>query len=78
MVSVSISGILIATAIVGGIGLFIGLFLGGSAILFKVEVKMCIRDSSSTGSFDFYLAGKGRQQAARAQGHGFESDGGNQ
>lgn len=26
----------------------------------------------------FYLAGKGRQQAARAQGHGFESDGGNQ
>lgn len=35
----SISGILIATAIVGGIGLFIGLFLGGSAILFKVEVN---------------------------------------
>ena len=35
----SISGILIATAIVGGVGLFIGLFLGGAAILFKVEVN---------------------------------------
>lgn len=35
----SISGILIATAIVGGVGLFIGLFLGGASILFKVEVN---------------------------------------
>ena len=33
------NGILIATAIVGGVGLFIGLFLGGAAILFKVEVN---------------------------------------
>ena len=34
----SISGILIATAIIGGIGLFIGLFLGLAGIKFKVEV----------------------------------------
>ena len=35
----SISGILIATAIVGGVGLFIGLFLGGASIMFKVETN---------------------------------------
>ena len=35
----SISGNSDAMAVVGGIGLFIGLFLGGSAILFKVEVN---------------------------------------
>lgn len=34
-----ISGILVATALVGGLGLFIGLFLGLSAIKFKVEVN---------------------------------------
>ena len=34
----NITGILIATAIVGGVGLFIGLFLGMAAIKFKVEV----------------------------------------
>ena len=34
----SISGILIATAVVGAVGLFIGLFLGAAAIKFKVEV----------------------------------------
>lgn len=34
----SISGILIATAIVGGVGLFIGIFLGVAGIQFKVEV----------------------------------------
>lgn len=34
----SITGVLIATAVVGGIGLFIGLFLGIAAIKFKVEV----------------------------------------
>ena len=34
----SITGILTATAIVGGVGLFIGLFLGIAAIKFKVEV----------------------------------------
>ena len=33
----SVSGILIATAIVGGVGLFIGLFLGGASILFQVK-----------------------------------------
>lgn len=33
-----ISGILIATGIVAAVGLFIGLFLGGAGILFKVEV----------------------------------------
>ena len=31
-------GVLTATAIVGGVGLFIGLFLGVAAIKFKVEV----------------------------------------
>ena len=34
----SVSGILIATAVVGAVGLFIGLFLGAAAIKFKVEV----------------------------------------
>ena len=34
----NISGILIAAALVGGIGLFIGLFLGVAGIKFKVEV----------------------------------------
>lgn len=34
----SVTGILIATAVVGGVGLFIGLFLGIAAIKFKVEV----------------------------------------
>lgn len=34
----SITGVLTATAIVGGLGLFIGLFLGIAAIKFKVEV----------------------------------------
>lgn len=34
----SITGILIATAIVAGIGILIGLFLGAAAIKFKVEV----------------------------------------
>lgn len=33
-----ITGILVATAIVGGVGLFVGLFLGAAAIKFKVEV----------------------------------------
>ncbi len=32
------TGIIIATAVVGGVGLFIGLFLGIAAIKFKVEV----------------------------------------
>ncbi len=32
------SGVLIATAIVGGVGLFIGLFLGAAGIKFKVDV----------------------------------------
>lgn len=34
----NITGVLIATAIVGGVGLFVGLFLGIAAIKFKVEV----------------------------------------
>ena len=34
-----ISGILTATALVGGIGLFIGLFLGGAAIWLRVAVN---------------------------------------
>lgn len=34
----NITGILIAMAVVGGVGLFIGLFLGFAAIKFKVEV----------------------------------------
>lgn len=34
----SIAGILVATGIVAGIGLFIGVFLGAAAIKFKVEV----------------------------------------
>lgn len=34
----SISGVLMAVAVVGGVGLFIGLFLGIAAIKFKVEV----------------------------------------
>lgn len=34
----SVSGVLIATGIVGGIGLFVGLFLGIAAIKFKVDV----------------------------------------
>ncbi|MDD6491916.1 MAG: RnfABCDGE type electron transport complex subunit B [Firmicutes bacterium] len=34
----SISGVLTAVAVVGGVGLFIGLFLGIAAIKFKVEV----------------------------------------
>lgn len=34
----NVSGILIAAALVGGIGLFIGLFLGVAGIKFKVEV----------------------------------------
>ncbi|MDD2972204.1 MAG: RnfABCDGE type electron transport complex subunit B [Lachnospiraceae bacterium] len=34
----NITGIIIAVAVVGGIGLFIGLFLGIAAIKFKVEV----------------------------------------
>ena len=34
----SITGVLTATAIVGGVGLFVGLFLGLAAIKFKVEV----------------------------------------
>ena len=33
-----IIGVITATAIVGGVGLFIGLFLGVAAIKFKVEV----------------------------------------
>ena len=32
------SGVLLAVAVVGGVGLFIGLFLGIAAIKFKVEV----------------------------------------
>ncbi len=32
------TGILVATMIVGGVGLFVGLFLGVAAIKFKVEV----------------------------------------
>ena len=34
----SFSGVLLAVAVVGGVGLFIGLFLGIAAIKFKVEV----------------------------------------
>ncbi len=34
----NITGILIATAIVAAVGLFIGLFLGGASLIFKVEV----------------------------------------
>ena len=34
----SISGVLLAVAVVGGVGLFIGVFLGIAAIKFKVEV----------------------------------------
>jgi len=34
----SVTGVLTATAIVGGVGLFIGVFLGLAAIKFKVEV----------------------------------------
>ena len=34
----NMTGILMAVAIVGGVGLFIGLFLGIAAIVFKVEV----------------------------------------
>lgn len=34
----NISAILIAVAVVGGVGLFLGLFLGAAGILFKVEV----------------------------------------
>ena len=34
----NITGVLIATVIVGGVGLFVGLFLGIAAIKFKVEV----------------------------------------
>lgn len=34
----SITGILVATLVVGGVGLFIGVFLGVAAIKFKVEV----------------------------------------
>lgn len=34
----NIAGILIAVAMIGGIGLFIGLFLGAAGIAFKVEV----------------------------------------
>lgn len=34
----NVTGILLAVAIVGGVGLFIGLFLGIAAIVFKVEV----------------------------------------
>lgn len=34
----NVTGVLIATAIVGGVGLFVGLFLGIAAIKFKVEV----------------------------------------
>ena len=33
-----VSGILIAMAVVGAVGLFIGLFLGIAGIKFKVEV----------------------------------------
>lgn len=33
------SGVLIATAIIGGVGLFVGLFLGVASIKFKVEVN---------------------------------------
>lgn len=38
VVKMSITGILTATLLIGGIGLFIGLFLGAAAIKFKVEV----------------------------------------
>ena len=34
----SMTGILMATAIVGAVGLFVGLFLGVAGIKFKVEV----------------------------------------
>ena len=34
----NITGVLLAVAVVGGVGLFIGLFLGIAAIKFKVEV----------------------------------------
>ena len=34
-----ISGIITATALVGGIGLFIGLFLGGAAIWLRVQTN---------------------------------------
>ena len=36
---VSVAGIISAVAAVGGVGLFIGLFLGIAAIKFKVEVN---------------------------------------
>ncbi len=34
------TGILVATMIVGGVGLFVGLFLGVAAIKFKVDGKI--------------------------------------
>ena len=34
----NITGILLATAVVGAVGLFVGLFLGVAGIKFKVEV----------------------------------------
>ena len=34
----NISAILTAVAVVGGVGLFLGVFLGVAGILFKVEV----------------------------------------
>ena len=37
-----VSGILIAMAVVGAVGLFIGLFLGIAGIKFKVEVDVQI------------------------------------
>ena len=36
---VSVAGIISAVAAVGGVGLFVGLFLGIAAIKFKVEVN---------------------------------------
>ena len=38
VINMSVTGILTATLLIGGIGLFIGLFLGAAAIKFKVEV----------------------------------------
>lgn len=37
-INMSVTGILTATLLIGGIGLFIGLFLGAAAIKFKVDV----------------------------------------
>ena len=38
VINMNITGILIATLLVGAVGLFVGLFLGVAGIKFKVEV----------------------------------------